>query len=188
MTSGRCVTASEPQRTQSIPSHPIHHRSAELYATHPFPARSRPLARGLTEPPRGAVIEGRQKAMRHALVAGQAASRCARRSSLRAATVSGVPRRRASFRPCRRARPGLGYRLSKRCGRKCDLHARPWECPECGGIKRPVVIAGPYWMLARTVCRSHARTRRCRRRTEPAAANRRPVATIASVVPCSSVD
>ena len=62
------------------------------------------------------------------------------------------------------------------------------ECPECGGIKRPVVIAGPYWMLARTVCRSHARTRRCRLRTEPAAANRRPVATIASVVPCSSVD
>ena len=27
-----------------------------------------------------------------------------------------------------------------------DRRVCKWECPECGGIKRPVVIAGPYWM------------------------------------------
>jgi hypothetical protein len=62
------------------------------------------------------------------------------------------------------------------------------ECPECGGIKPPVVIAGPFWVLAQTDCRSRTQTRRCRPRTEPAAASRRHVVTIASVAPCSSVD
>jgi hypothetical protein len=62
------------------------------------------------------------------------------------------------------------------------------ECPECGGIRRRVVISGPYWMLPRMYCRSPIQTRRCRPRTEPAAASRRRVATTASAVPCSSVD
>jgi hypothetical protein len=56
------------------------------------------------------------------------------------------------------------------------------------GIKRPVVIPGPYWMWGRIECRSHPRTRHCRPHTEPAEASRRPVATIASVAPCSSAD
>ena len=52
--------------------------------------------------------------------------------------------------------------------------AIPGERPECGGIRRPMVIAGPYWMLPRTDCRSHARTRRCRPHIEPAAASELP--------------
>jgi hypothetical protein len=62
------------------------------------------------------------------------------------------------------------------------------DCPECGGIKRPLPILGSHWISARSDGRVLARARRCRPHIEPAAAGRRHFETSAFVAPCSCVD
>ena len=62
------------------------------------------------------------------------------------------------------------------------------ERPESGGITQLLLTAALRWRLAQTGGRIPSQARRCRPHTEPAAAGRRLVETIASVGPCSSAD
>src|ERR1700760_3219449 len=60
------------------------------------------------------------------------------------------------------------------------------DCLEIGGIRRHLLLAGADRWRGRISVRSRNRTCHCRRRSEPAAADRRPVATSASAGTCSS--
>src|SRR5271166_2244884 len=60
------------------------------------------------------------------------------------------------------------------------------ECPESGGITPPSAMAAWRSRPAQTGCRIPIQAHRCRPHTEPAAASRRLVETIASAATCSS--
>ena len=75
----------------------------------------------------------------------------------------------------------------------CEAASRPdvkfvWDCPEIGGIMPPWQIPGLVWRARQTGGRIQNRAFRCRPRSEPGAADRRHIGTIASVATCSFSD